>query len=161
MAEHAKYVLEEGAREVGPRLRPTGAFGPVPWQLKWAVLFRDGLYAQATENYILTKFSGLGERKDFAFHYGQTPATFYPDGFPDYRKSGCSAIIRIDNHSPYDPLSGGGPHMHYNGEDHIGQSRVNGLDILNSDLFHFMDAVSEHRKTGRAFHEILNFTVQP
>jgi hypothetical protein len=159
-AEHAKYVLEQGAREIGPRLRPTSPCGPVPWQLKWAVLFDDGFYAQVTENYTLTKFSGQGDRKDFSFHYGQTPAIFDTDGFPIYRNLGSPAIIRIDNHRPYDP-PWGGPHLHYNGEDHIGQHRVGGLDILKVDLFNFMEAVRKYRKTGLPFQEILNFTVQP
>ena len=153
-AEHAKYVLEQGAREVGPRLRPTSPCGPVPWQLKWAVLFDGGFYAQVTENYTPTKFSGQGERKDFAFHYGQTPSSFDPNGFPIYQKRGLPATIRIDCDVP------SGPHIHYNGEDHIEQSRVIGLNILKSDLFDFMEAVREHRKTGQPFHEILNFTVQ-
>jgi hypothetical protein len=158
-AEHAKYVLEQGARENGPRLRPTGSRGPVPWQLKWAVRFVDDYYAQVTENYTLTKFTGQGERKDFAFHYGQTPTRSDPFGFPIYQNMGLPAIIRIDNHPPYDlPY---GPHLHYNGEAHIGQSRVDGLKILDCDLFQFMDAVNQHRKINKPFHEILNFTVQP
>jgi hypothetical protein len=54
-----------------------------------------------------------------------------------------------------------GPHIHYDGQDHIVQARVNGLDIDDLDLFDFMDAVRVNRVTGRPLHEILNFTVQP
>jgi len=51
--------------------------------------------------------------------------------------------------------------MHYNGEDHIQQSRVLGFHISNADLFAFIDAVQRHRNGGESLDQIFNFTVTP
>jgi hypothetical protein len=152
---HARYQMEAGASPVGPRLDPTGPSGPVPWKLKWAVIFKDGYYAQVTETYTSTRREPSGERLSFLYHYGKLPPNTDPNGFPLYKRSGAHTEIRVDLHPPL------GPHLHYGDDDHITQARVSGFCITDCDIFRFMNAVNEHRLTARPFHEIFGFEVKP
>ncbi len=62
------------------------------------------------------------------------------------------AVIRIDQDADWR-----GPHLHFDGEDHIAQSRVKNLRISDVDPFLFIRAVMEHRRSGDRFDNILRF----
>lgn len=152
--ERGKLILESGCTQVGPLWRPTPTSRP-PWQVKWCVKFGDGKHLRVKESWAPrpVRLGGLGYRRHFSFHYGDTNPLAEMDGFP-VRDNAYATTIRIDE-DPY------GPHLNYDGRNHIFQPKVQGFDIARADLFEFVKAVHLHRKTGTPFHEILKFTVLP
>jgi hypothetical protein len=62
-------------------------------------------------------------------------------------------------------LTGGlGPpyndHIHFAGEDHVPQSRVKGLVIVELDVFRFVEAVISHRTTSQPIDNCLGFKLE-
>jgi hypothetical protein len=153
--ERNNLSVEPGSTQVGPIYVPTAPNRP-PWNLDWCLRFSDGKHIKLKERWWAkpTRLGGLGYRKHLAFHYGELNPVSDMQGFPVRDSLNFPPIIRIDSDAY-------GPHMHYEGKDHIPQSKVQGFDISNADLFDFIRAVQEHRKTGDLFHKILNFTVLP
>lgn len=155
IGERNKLTLEAGCTEVGPFWTPTPPLVP-PWQVNWCVRFLDGKHFKVKESWWPRpiRHGGRGYRKHFGFHYGPINPASDSDGFPLRDNKTYPPIIRIDT-DPY------GPHLHYDGKDHIVQSDVQGLDISNADLFEFVKMVLRHRTTGEAFDKLYNFKVIP
>lgn len=156
-AELVKVPDDPDVSCIGPILRPTSSQGPVPWKLDWALLFQDGNYLRITENYRpLPRTRGFprGERDHFSFHFGKDPGPRDARGFPRRVLNDPGTILRID-------LDRRGPHIHFAGDNHIPQSRVEGMIIESFDLFVFLAAVQNHYKTGKGLDEILGFKVVP
>jgi hypothetical protein len=147
-----RELLVKGIEEVGPYLDPTVKDGhDVPWLLEWAFVFPGGFHWKVTEYYSKRAGKEKGIKANSSFHYGKTSRHRDPYNFPEHLKSGC--VIRIDD-SEKD-----GPHLHYQGIDHIPQTKVDGLDIQRFDLFDFIRAVHVHRERKVPFHELLRFKV--
>jgi hypothetical protein len=149
-----RISLEPSCKQVGPFVTPTASPNKPPWQTEWTVLFGDDSYFRVVENWYRRKatLGGTGYREAFSFHYGPTNPDADADGVP-LRSPQYPAIIRIDQ----DDLNG--PHLHYNGEDHIPQARVSNLRITDAELFNFIRAVQANRTSGKRFDEILGFKV--
>lgn len=154
ITEHNKVKLEEGALELGPRYGPTAEPGVPPWKLEWCIKFHDGKYILAVENYYAEKkrLGGAGYRKYFSFHYGEWPALQDTDGWPKWRDE-KQFDLRIDEDQ------GRGPHIHFNGNSHIPQDRVHGLEISKQSMFDFVSLIHEHRRSGKPLNEVFGFTV--
>jgi len=151
--ERRKLSLESGCTQVGPLHVPT-AFTKPPWNLDWCLRFADGKHIKLKERWWArsARLGGLGYRKHFAFHYGELNPVSDMLGFPVRDAVKFPPIIRLDSDA-YEP------HLHYNGEDHIYQPRVQGLHISDVDMFDFINAVHQHRKGGEPFDRLLKFTV--
>jgi hypothetical protein len=123
--------------------------------MEWTVLFDDGFYLRLVENWYRrsASFGGGGIRKAFSFHYGPTNPDKDDEGVPLYSDK-YPAIIRID-----EDTDSRGPHLHYNGEDHVPQARVQNLRISDADPFQFIKTVIEHRRSHQRFDRIMRFTV--
>jgi len=147
-----QFSLERGAQEIGPLLRQTVAPAQHFWNLDWGILFPDAMHLRLKETYCPRALAhgGGGARTQFSFHYGTTPASFGPDGFPVPKLS--TATIRLD-HDKH------GPHAHFSGQNHIKQNRIQGLQLDSIEMFVFLNGVVEHRKTHRPIEEVLGFTL--
>jgi hypothetical protein len=95
---------------------------------------------------------GAGYRNGFSFHYGPANPQVDDEGVP-LRSNSYPAIIRIDQDDRI------GPHLHFHGENHIPQERVQSLRISDVDMFDFIQAVLTHRKNGESFDKIMKFKV--
>jgi hypothetical protein len=146
------FSLEAGAQELGPFLRRTAGPAEHHWKVDWVILFADGMHLRLKETYSPRALArgGGGERKHFSYHYGNTPASVGPDGFPEPKLS--TPTIRLD-HDRF------GPHAHFNGQDHLKQDRIQGLQLGSAEMFVFLDAIVEHRKTQRPIDKLLGFTL--
>jgi hypothetical protein len=148
-------ALGEGSIQIGPYVTPTVTPNKPPWKLEWTVLFEDGFYLRLKEYWYRrsASFGGSGTRQSFSFHYGPTNPSKDVEGVPIYSE-GYPATIRIDQ-----DVDWRGPHLHYKGEDHVSQTRVQNLRISDVEPFEFIRAVLEHRKTGQSFETIMRFVV--
>jgi hypothetical protein len=159
ITEHAKISYELGFHEIGPTHNPTKLPSSPPWNMDWAVIFSGGKYAYLKERWFpetLTapRSANLGYRKHFSFHYGPANPATDPRGIPLPDPVNFPPIIRIDKDRwP--------PHVHFHGEDHIPQTRIQGFAITDAGPFEFMKAVIEHRATGVDFDTIMKFKVVP
>jgi hypothetical protein len=156
LAEQTSGVLlDPRCVQIGPYATPTVAPNKPPWKLEWTVLFEDGFYFRVVENWYrrTASLGGRGYRKAFSFHYGPTNPAKDGEGVPLHSEN-YRAIIRIDQDADWR-----GPHIHFDGEDHIPQGKVKNLRISDVDPFHFIQAVIEHRQSGDNFDKILRFTV--
>jgi hypothetical protein len=152
--EYSQINLGPRSAELGPYLGPTVDPDSPPWQMKWAVIFDDNHYFCVTENWWKRRrqFGSQGYRKHFCFHYGPANPVPDQDGIPEPSRS-YPAIFRIDCDTH-------GPHIHFQGEDHIGQNRVDGFAISDAQPFLFVQAVMRHRLSGDGFDEIMQFRVK-
>jgi hypothetical protein len=89
----------------------------------------------------------------FAFHYGESNPTCDATGFPMKDEALYVTTFRIDTDAY-------GPHIHFHGENHLFQNRVEGLVISDAEPFIFVQAVLRHRSTGEDFDTIMGFTVR-
>jgi len=153
--KYDQVSLEPGCVEIGPFLDPTPRDKP-PWKLDWCVRFPDGKYLQIKERWFPRpiRLGGRGYRKHFSFHYGEANCIYDSEGVPLKGGDAYPTIIRIDDDAY-------GPHLHFNGEDHIIPNRVKGLAIPDAELFDFFSAVAECRASGRAFDKTMKFKVAP
>jgi hypothetical protein len=135
----AALALDVQIKQVGPILTPTARPNQAPWAFDWALLFDDRLHIAIRERFVPTpkRFGPHGVRHMFTFHYGETPELFDPEGLP-IRDNAKETKLRID-------LDRWGPHIHFQGQDHIPQSKVEGLDIKDADMFRFVSSVLQHR----------------
>ena len=149
------FSIEPTCLSIGPYVTPTVAPNKPPWKAEWTVLYEDGFYLRVVENWFRrsTSLGGRGERKAFSFHYGPTNPAKNDEGVPLYSDD-YPAIIRIDQDTDER-----GSHLHYEGENHILQSRVQNLRLSNADPFWFIKAVVEHRRSHESFDQIMRFTV--
>jgi len=158
LAEHGRLVLETGTVEVGPLHNPTFAPSSPPWNMDWLVKFHDSHHVQIKERWfpetrVVPRGANVGYRKHFSFHYGTTNPAVDVRGFPLRDPRNFPPIFRID-------CDRHGPHIHFHGNSHITQNRVQGLTIKNVDPFDFMKAVNEHRaNAGKDFDAIMGFKV--
>jgi len=155
-------LLEPGSVECngGPLLRATPKPLPprAPWKAEWGVIFKDGNYFRVKEcfNVLGYPHAGAGIREHFSFHYGKAHTRLHTDGYPQMRLSDTPvADLRIDTDKHRDP------HIHVNSIDHITQDRVSGYSIKSADMFVFLEAVREHRKTKAPLTDILKIKVLP
>jgi hypothetical protein len=153
--EHGKVQLENGAHEIGPIVRPTVDPALPPWKVKWCIIFLDRKYIRATETYAAEpKWKGrAGYRTDFSFHYGDCPTRTTSDGWPDHRDQ-HQCDIRFD-HDPARKY-----HLHFNGENHIPESRVHGCEISTLNIFQFVLSIQEHRRSAKPLNNVFGFTVE-
>lgn len=110
------------------------------------------MYIRVYEHYreLAKAFGGGGRLQYFSYHYGPCSEDQDSGGFPE-RLDECVLRIDVDWKS--------NRHAHYDGEDHIPENRLIGLDFDAITPFHFIRAVLEHRKTKRPLPEILGFKV--
>lgn len=150
----AGIALEQGCVGIGPYATPTVTPNKPPWQMEWTVIFPDGLYFRVKENWFRrgSHLGGGGYRKQFSFHYGPANPATDAEGLP-MPSAAYPATIRIDQDDRI------GPHIHFEGEDHIPQRRVRNLRISDADAFDFIRAVIEHRITHDKFDKIMQFMV--
>ena len=153
----SQLKLEPHCIEIGPFCTPTTTTpNTAPWQMEWCVLFPDRMYLVVRENWwdVKGERRRIGYRKDFAFHYGPANPKRNHDGIPVRDNKKFPAVLRIDSDHK-------GPHLHFNGEDHILQARVLNLSISQVDVFDFVRAVLKHRRSGKGFDRILGFEILP
>jgi hypothetical protein len=156
-------LMELGSTEYnnGPILSPKDRKFPrsAPFGVDWAMFFpSDNKYFRVKEcfNRVGWPNAGLGVREHFSYHYGTPHLLLDFDGFPVTQDPETPfADLRIDRDATLDP------HIHLNSGEHIYQDRVQGYSIEKADLFEFLKAVSEHRKTGTPIHELLNIKLLP
>lgn len=146
-------ALEPGFTIVGPFTNALGDPDSPPWDSDFAIIYPDGMYIRIAEYYRpLPKRTGGGGCLDLlSYHYGPCTANRDADGFPPQSKK---FELRIDIDRRFKR------HAHYNGEDHIPEARLPGLDFDKIDPFEFIRAVEEHRKSSKPLHEILGFNVE-
>jgi hypothetical protein len=151
--EHSALVLPNDSSEITAPTVGLAHSLSTTWTLKWILKFGDGKYLRVQEHYNkVTGLIGLSRRQAFAFHYGPIGAVT-PDGIPD-RKSNDPVDLRIDN-------SGAPAHMHLRApQPHIGQERVDGLEMEDLDIFTFVRGIFSHRKTGNSFEKIFKFRIK-
>jgi hypothetical protein len=149
------FIWDASCEHIGPYVTPTVTPDRPPWKAEWTVLFGDGFYFRVVENWYRrsANLGGRGVRKAFSFHYGPTNPVRDDEGTPLYSDD-YQAIIRIDLDT-----DGRSAHLHYDGDDHIPQMRVQNLRISEVDPFRFIRAVVEHRSNHQSFDKIMGFTV--
>ena len=150
-----KLTLDPGFTLVGPFTDALGSPDGPPWESDLAIIYPNDMYIRVGEMYrqLSKREGGGGCLDEIKYHYGPCTKTRDKEGFPKFSKR---FELRIDiDHSPYKR------HIHYQGEDHVVESRVVGLDFSNIDPFKFIRAVEKHRKESKPLHEILGFTVKP
>jgi hypothetical protein len=144
-------VLKPGFLTVDPQV--VGVNDPAPpWSVKFAIIYDDGMYIRIYEHYReLSKREGGGGRlKYLSYHYGPCSEERDDDGFP-LAEDRCVLRIDIDRFSHR--------HAHYDGENHIPERRLLGLDFDAITPFDFIRAVERHRTTQTPLPEILGFEV--
>jgi hypothetical protein len=148
-------LLEPGAVECngGPIVTPTVAWFPkeAPWRTDWAIIFTDGKYVRVKESYRRDGSPGSGVREHFSFHYGVAHPEMDARGFPKSNPKDNPPIadLRIDIDKSLIP------HIHVNSPEHLGQAQVEGFSIQDAEMFEFLEAVRDHRKTGDALTDLL------
>jgi hypothetical protein len=149
-----KLILEPGVTVVGPFTDALGDPDSPPWNSDFALIYPKGMYVRVAEYYraLPKRIGGGGCLELFSYHYGPCSTVRDSDGFPPLSKK---FELRID----IDRLHG--RHIHYMKEDHIPEARLFGLDFDKIDLFEFIRAVEEHRRTLKTLHKILGFMVVP
>jgi hypothetical protein len=154
--ETSKLIFEPSSTVIGLYSTPTIQPNNAPWQTELTVVFSDGKFFRVCETWYRRKGSpgGGGYRGHFSFHYGPANPSCDSEGVPT-RSKDYPAIIRIDEDDRI------GPHLHFAGENHIPQRRVQNLRISDADMFDFIRAVQTHRANGEGFDKILKFTVNP
>jgi hypothetical protein len=159
-AAHARFVPSFPAdviKEFGPAVQPTKTPGRPPWILRWSILFGDSMYIRTSELFdpVGARANPLsGKRVQFSFHYGPTPKRTDSRGWPKMDPKSGGTVLRVDLAPPYND------HIHFAGEDHVPQSRVKGLVIVDLDVFRFIEAVFAHRKTSRTIDTCLGFKLE-
>ena len=152
--ESDKVKLDDMVNQTGPFVRPTVEPGEPPWSVKWLLFFKDDKYLRLNENYYRrSSHSGGGaHRAQFSFHYGNIPPKRY--GSLAWQKEE-QVDLRFD-------LDGRiGPHIHFNGEDHILQSRVSGIQVTDQTMFTFIEGIRMHRQSGAPLETVFGFKVNP
>ncbi|HVC47485.1 MAG TPA: hypothetical protein VND90_09595 [Terracidiphilus sp.] len=124
-----------------------------PWTIKFAIIYDDGMYIRIYEHYreLAKKDGGGGRLHILSYHYGPCSEERDEDGFP-YKEDNCVLRIDIDTISKR--------HAHYNGENHIPEERLVGLNFETISLSDFIRAVENHRKTSKPLPGILGFEVK-
>lgn len=124
-----------------------------PWSIIFGIIYADAMYIRIYEHYReLPRSDGGGGRLQFlSYHYGRCGNERDDDGIPTMEDH-CALRIDIDKRSKR--------HAHYNGEDHIPEERLVGLNFDAVTAFDFIRAVEEHRTTSRPLHQILGFEVR-
>jgi hypothetical protein len=154
--EYARFKIPDGCVECGPFRGPT-TIDPSrpPWQLRWWLVFSDGLYLSCTEYFDPRSGapSSAGHLSQFSYHYGKHPGRTDKRGCPKH-SSGANTLLRIDFAPDY------GYHIHFQGVDHIPQSDLTGkLVIKEQTMFDFIRRILFHRETGTPINECFNFEV--
>lgn len=153
-------LLSPGSIECngGPVLTPRARPAQAPWKAEWAAKFADGKYFRVKECFNRMGYpnSGAGVREHFSFHYGQAHPNLDSEGYPETRAADTPvADLRIDLDKHLDP------HIHVNSLEHIPQHRVSGYSIRDADMFHFLKAVADHRRTEEPLTALLKIRVLP
>ncbi len=122
------------------------------WDFEWSLIFSDNNYIRITERYREGSAPHESNRIAFTFHYGPL-ASRRPDGTPKWEPHD-PVVIRIDNaHGPV--------HVHFGAQEpRLSQSQVDGLNLVNLEMFQFVKAVLKHRKTGKPLDKIMKFRIR-
>ena len=146
-------VLRPGFSVVDPHIEAVNDPAP-PWTVIFAIIYDDGRYIRIYEHYreLSRKEGGGGRLKHLSYHYGPCGEERDEDGFP-VMEDRCILRIDIDLKSQR--------HAHYEGEDHIPEQRLVGLDFDTITPFDFIRAVERHRTSQTPLPEILGFEVKP
>ncbi len=118
----------------------------------WCILYGDK-YVRMVECFDVdrTMKTPHGIRVQFTLHYGRESSQKDANGCPKQIKS---TDIRFDLSTDQHKA-----HLHYQGEDHIAQSRVSGLEIRSLSIFDFIKGIEQHRATGDPLHDCFGFKV--
>jgi hypothetical protein len=145
-------VLRPGFSVVDPKVEAVDDPSP-PWSVIFAIIYDDGMYVRIYEHYReLSKSDGGGGRLQYlSYHYGPCSEGRDDDGFP-VMEDRCILRIDIDFRSKR--------HAHYDGEEHIPEERLLGLDFGTITPFDFIRAVEQYRATQKPLPEILGFEVK-
>lgn len=124
-----------------------------PWNSDFAIIFENDRYVRVGEYFreLPKPNSGKGALSEFRYHYGPCNRNRDTDGFPKFRRE-VDLRIDIDTRN--------GRHAHYNGENHIPEDRLTGLDFGTLEPFKFVRAVIAHRQGNVPLIDILGFTVE-
>jgi hypothetical protein len=147
--------LAAGGNRKGPFYNPPAKGTKAPWRVEWLIFFSDNKYIRICENYNAAPKAqgGEGVRAHLSYHYGDVPQRRTPQGLPLWGLDEPTDL-RMDLDSDR------GPHLHYAGENHIPQTRVDGLDISRFDLFTFVAGIFEHRANGKPLNEVFGFKIR-
>jgi hypothetical protein len=150
-AKHSAIILPADCKEPDPTFT---YINQQEWRIRWFLIFESPASHISIKEHF-TKVSGLqtSRRHAFAYHYGptvRTDAQGMPQGI-------CSdpLFVRIDN-------AGALPvHLHHEGKpaDHVPQKRVEGLKLIELDLFDFVSAALRHRTTGKPIEHELGYRI--
>jgi hypothetical protein len=148
-----KVALEPGFTIVWPGIS-AGRDPLPPWRVDLGIIYLDQMYIRIVENYreLSRGEGGRGRLDAFSYHYGPCSDERDDEGFPPAIDD---CVIRID----IDVVSN--RHIHYQGEDHIPEHRILGLNFDQVCPSMFISAVEQYRQTSKPLHEILKFRVVP
>ena len=150
--------LVSGAVECkgGPSARST--LGKAPWRVEWGVIFGDGYYFRVKESFRVMGYPhpGAGERAHFSFHYGKAHPELDVDGYPRKRIADNPPVpeLRIDLDRNRKP------HLHVGSKAHIYQHRIDGYTIEDAEMFRFLEAVRDHRKSKTPLLDLLGIRIK-
>jgi hypothetical protein len=126
-----------------------------PWQVDWAILFDDGNHIRVRETWESMSHPNfdIGKRRHFGYQYG--PASGTDEKAMPRTDENSDTILRVDNHPPY------GPHVHYNGQNHVTQNNLEGFfQIADAEIFAFIDAVMTSRGSRCDLADYLDFKIK-
>ena len=148
---YAKLQLPADCREV-QELTVTAASSLV-WFLSWYLQFVDANYIRLWESYDRqSRMIGVSRRVSLAYHYGPI-VQIGADNLPKH-DSKDPVHIRIDNSCQPIHLHLGAPEPHYP------QTRIEGLELNDLDMFRFLTGVFSHRSSGKPIQDTLGFVVK-
>lgn len=145
-------VLRPSFSIVDPKIYAVNDPAP-PWTLIFAIIYHDGMYVRIYEHYrqLSQREGGGGRLQWFSYHYGRCSECRDGDGFPT-KEDDCVLRIDIDVRSQR--------HAHYEGENHIREERLSGLDFDTITPFDFIRAVERYRADStKTLPSILGFEV--
>lgn len=125
---------------------------PSSWDFEWVIEFLDDLHYIHCREAWSSRLHHPARRYRFSHHYGPGPRRS-ANGRIRFLQD---VVLRIDRtNKPGEP-----EHLHHlNPLPHYEQARVNGLTLDTIDMFRFISAILEHRRTGQPLHEALGYTV--
>lgn len=165
-SEQENFALPFDCRE----LVAPGAINPrlTQWVFRWAIHFTsDNKYARIWEQHDpMPGMIGTSQRVRFAFHYGPL-VRFTSSGNPEVDPLGIPVFantdpvdIRIDTCSRKAGSGRREPHLHYEApEPHIPQANIQGLVLVDIDMFTFLRSVLRHRQSGEPLQQVLRFRI--
>lgn len=125
---------------------------PNTWHMVWFLTFNDDHYIRCRE--LWSHRTGYPARRhQFTLHYGPIVAWKTSGEVQPHHTD--PVIIRID-------LGPNGPtHLHYGDpEPHYYQDELEGIDLVDVDMFAFIEAIFKSRAEGTEVRNILGFRIR-